>query len=91
MPGGALDGPEARGQRLARRQCSGCHAVGAIDLSPLAKAPPVRQLGARYDAAALERWVGEIARGGHGDMPFFQLGPTDAADLAAFIAASARR
>lgn len=38
----------AAGERIARTYCAECHAVGLHGRSPLADAPPFRQLSRRY-------------------------------------------
>ncbi|MEI9891836.1 MAG: c-type cytochrome [Caulobacteraceae bacterium] len=50
-PAAAASG--AAGARIARAYCAGCHAVSRAGSSPLAEAPPFRDLSRRGDLATL--------------------------------------
>ena len=45
----AAERPPLPGQRIAQAYCAGCHAIGRSGASPLADAPPLRELGRRGD------------------------------------------
>jgi cytochrome c len=45
----AAERPQSPGKRIAQAYCSGCHAIGRSGASPLADAPPMRELGRRGD------------------------------------------
>ncbi|MDP1632017.1 MAG: cytochrome c [Caulobacter sp.] len=50
--------PPSYGQNLAQQNCGGCHAV-ADGASPLADAPPFRDLHRRYPAGGLSQLLEE--------------------------------
>lgn len=75
----------ARGQALAVRNCSGCHAVGLTGSSPAREAPRFRTLARHYRIDALEEALGEGISVGHPAMPEFQFAPTDVADLVDYL------
>lgn len=53
------ESPEiAYGRRIAQSSCGGCHAIGA-GMSPLADAPPFRDLHNRYGAGGLPALLSE--------------------------------
>jgi mono/diheme cytochrome c family protein len=74
-----------RGQVLAARECSRCHALGAVGDSPNMAAPPFRVVRLRNTGLSLERRLADIARGGHYEMPPIQLQAGEVADLAAYL------
>lgn len=82
------DGPAAaaeRGRRLADSACAGCHAVGPVGASPLAAAPPFRQVVHRYP---LDRLEGAFAEGlvtSHPAMPTFVFRASEIDDLIAWL------
>lgn len=59
----------AAGQSIARTHCSGCHAMGRQDLSPVPQAPPLRSLAKRYPLHNLAESLAEGAIAGHPEMP----------------------
>ncbi|HEX5379262.1 MAG TPA: cytochrome c [Phenylobacterium sp.] len=78
----------ARGETLAARQCSGCHALGPVGDSPRAAAPPFRDLALRNNELALERRLSAMNGQPHYEMPRVILQPGEISDLAAYIAGS---
>ena len=65
----------ADGREVARANCASCHAIDLRGASPLAEAPPFRDIGRRYRFPVLEE---ELIAGigvGHPPMPKFQLSP----------------
>ena len=94
----AAESPEvSAGGRLAQRYCGGCHAVAAgPGRSPLADAPPFRELYKRYGPGGL---AGLLAEGmltpdpsleegvlpGHPRMPMVALGVDERAALKAYL------
>lgn len=65
----------ADGREVARSNCASCHAIDLRGASPLAEAPPFRDIGQRYRFPVLEE---ELIAGigvGHPPMPKFQLSP----------------
>jgi cytochrome c len=81
-PGFAEEGEpsdlERRGQALAERMCSPCHAIGKGGRSPHADAPAFHALDRRLD---LDVFVDRLREGlmvGHADMPMFRFTREDA-------------
>ena len=74
--GGALaadDGTSASaGKALLEAHCSKCHSITAAGDSPLAKAPPLRQLYLKYPIEQLEEGFAEGMGSRHRDMPQIQ-------------------
>ena len=54
-PAMAQDGRAQRGRVFVQANCAGCHAVGQTGVSPLAAAPPLRELHKRYPVENLAR------------------------------------
>ena len=69
------------GQRLARAQCSRCHAIGRAGVSPNPTSPPFRELSKRYPLGDLEEAFAEGVYVGHFEMQRFVLTPRQIADL----------
>lgn len=74
-----------RGRAFALENCSRCHAIGTTGVSPLAEAPPFRELHQRYPVEHLAEALAEGIVTGHPDMPEFQLEPDEAEDLIAYL------
>lgn len=92
---GQATAPISQGQRVAQRSCGGCHAV-ADGPSPLADAPPFRDLHRRYPAGGLKqlldegmlpstRPLEEGSRPGHPRMPEAKLDLDEVAALTAYL------
>jgi len=81
----APDPPEARGQVLAERYCSGCHAIGRRGQSPTPEAPPFYRLSENYRVDALEEALAEGISVGHPAMPQFQFAPDEVTDLVSYL------
>ncbi len=79
-------GNATAGQKLAEINCARCHAIGADDKSPLAEAPPFREIMKRYQAAMLEEALGEGIVTGHAGMPEFVFSTDEVADITAYLA-----
>jgi cytochrome c len=73
---------ERRGLIFVREYCSQCHAIGKVGASPLANAAPFRELRLRYPVADLQR---PLLEGIHPAMPRFQLTPSQALDVMAYL------
>jgi cytochrome c len=73
------------GKALVVENCSGCHAIGAKDVSPNPKSPPFRTLSQRYPLEALEEAFVEGIDTGHPEMPRFVASPEQIADIIAYI------
>jgi mono/diheme cytochrome c family protein len=86
-PEGIMAMPALRGEEIATRLCSGCHAIGRMDQSAHPDSLPFRQISLRYPVRSLEEALGEGIFVGHPDMPPFQLDPRDIDDLLDYIEA----
>ena len=75
----------ADGLAYAAAHCSTCHAIGPMGDSPRANAPPFRDLRIRFNAITWERTLGEIAKGGHAEMPPLTVEGSDVANVKAYI------
>jgi len=87
-PGHAAMAQEARpenGQVFAETHCASCHAVGRGGSSPLAEAPPFRELHRRYPVEQLAEALAEGISTGHPTMPEFELDPPQIDDLLAYL------
>jgi mono/diheme cytochrome c family protein len=84
------------GERVAQRNCGGCHAVAGEGASPLALAPPFRDIHLRYRAGGLEQLLREgmlqpesMPEEGspprHPIMPMIDLGVDEVAELTAYL------
>ncbi len=89
----AAERPALPGERIAQAYCAGCHAIGRSGASPLADAPPMRELGRRGDlmdllsegmiAAPGVQEEGERRR--HPRMPAAPLDEAQLSDLLAYL------
>ena len=61
----------AAGRKLVEANCSRCHAIGETGDSPLAKAPPFREVVTRYPPESLGEALVEGIVTGHNEMPEF--------------------
>jgi mono/diheme cytochrome c family protein len=86
-PSGAAQTPPdvQRGLVLARTHCARCHSIDKVSPSPLAIAPPFRDLHKRYPVENLEEALAEGISTGHPTMPQFRFDPDQIADLIAFL------
>jgi mono/diheme cytochrome c family protein len=75
----------AAGRDLADEHCARCHAVGRRGASPMAKAPPFRDIHRKYPVDYLEEAFGEGTTGNHLGMPDFTFDPRQVTDLLAYI------
>ncbi|HYF56461.1 MAG TPA: cytochrome c [Salinarimonas sp.] len=55
----ALGADPQAGEALAQRHCAACHAVGRAGDSPVAAAPPFRELGRLYPVENLQEALAE--------------------------------
>jgi cytochrome c len=74
-----------RGLNLAMANCARCHAVDKVSPSPLALAPPFRDLHRRYPVESLAEALGEGIVTGHQNMPEFRLEPDQVGDFIDFL------
>ena len=85
-PPAAEIGSAERGAIFVRAQCSACHAVGDDGASPLAAAPPLREISRRYPVEQLEEAFAEGFVTTHSTMPEFVLDAGQNRDLIAYLA-----
>jgi len=81
-------GDAASGRAIAERNCQSCHAIGPEGPSPVAAAPPFRDLVKRWPAENLAEALGEgiqVAHNGNVQMPEFELEPEQVDDLIAYL------
>lgn len=74
-----------RGVTLARTHCAQCHSIDKLSPSPLAIAPPFRELHKRYPVDRLQEALGEGIVTGHPTMPEFRFDPGQIRDFLAFL------
>lgn len=78
-------GSADRGAILVRQKCAGCHAVERSGDSPMASAPPFRDMGVLYPVRDLQEAFAEGLVTAHPAMPAFELQSTEIADLIAYL------
>lgn len=82
----AQSAPEVqRGITLARTNCARCHSIDKVSPSPLAIAPPFRDLHKRYKVENLQEALAEGIVTGHPTMPEFRFEPDQIRDFIAFL------
>ncbi len=81
----ANDALLARGSQIVEDKCSRCHAVGRAGASPVAKAPPLRDLSRRYPVETLAESLAEGIMTGHEDMPVFRFERTDVEAIITYL------
>ncbi len=89
----AEQGAFERGEALARKNCSSCHAIGRSGASPNPKSPPFRYLSRRYPLSNLEEALGEGIVVGHEgpEMPQFEFSTKQIEALLAYLGAIQKR
>lgn len=75
----------AKGKSLAEANCAICHAIYETGTSPLAIAPPFRDIATRYDPEELEDAFNDGVATDHPAMPDWQMTPEQAHALASYI------
>jgi mono/diheme cytochrome c family protein len=74
-----------RGRAFATTACAGCHAIGRDDASPLAAAPPLRDIVARRDPETLADGFAEGLVTSHPAMPAYIFRASEIDDLMAWL------
>lgn len=77
--------PVAKGKSLAEANCAICHAIYEAGSSPLAIAPPFRDIATTYDPEELEDAFNDGVATDHPAMPDWQMTPDQAHALATYI------
>ncbi|NMD08993.1 MAG: cytochrome c [Phyllobacteriaceae bacterium] len=75
----------AKGKSLAEANCAICHAIYETGTSPLAIAPPFRDIATTYDEGELEDAFNDGVATDHPAMPDWQMTPDQAHALATYI------
>lgn len=76
-----------RGQKLAVKYCSRCHAIGSEGKSPFAEAPPFSNIARRWNPEVLAEAFAEGIVVGHPDMPEFMFEPEQIGELIEYLKA----
>lgn len=86
-PAQAAPGDEAvrSGAALVETRCAACHATGRTQASPVAAAPPFRDLHRRYRVADLQEALAEGLVTRHPAMPEVALEAQEVADVIAYL------
>jgi len=79
------DSPAAIGHEILLKNCARCHAIETVGDSPLAKAPPFRDVAKRYDPVNLEEALAEGIVTGHNEMPEFIFEPDEIVAITAYL------
>ncbi|MDB5451757.1 MAG: cytochrome c family protein [Caulobacteraceae bacterium] len=79
-----------RGNRVAARECAGCHAIDRSGKSARPTAPPFREIRRRYSAKSLQREFEAISEVGHYEMRPKPISKADGEDLIAYIGSLGR-
>ncbi|WP_414978050.1 c-type cytochrome [Brevundimonas sp.] len=74
-----------RGRVFAVTACSGCHAIGRDDASPLAAAPPLRDIAARRAPESLADGFADGLVTSHPAMPDYVFRASEIDDLMAWL------
>lgn len=86
VAGSAVAQDAVHGKALVQANCASCHAIGATGESPNPKSPPFRTLSERFPVDTIDEMLLAKVSPQHTDMPQFTVTPTQAADIAAYIA-----
>lgn len=81
----AITPAEQRGKTFVLTNCSRCHAVDKVSPSPLAIAPPFRDLHKKYPIEQLQESLAEGIVTGHPSMPQFRLDPDQINDVLSYL------
>jgi mono/diheme cytochrome c family protein len=84
-PATAAEGPVDRGRTIAKARCASCHAIGPRGKSPMAEAPPFRELPKRYPVEHLAEALAEGIVVGHPAMPQFAFDPPEIDALLSYL------
>lgn len=74
-----------RGLTFVRTNCAKCHSIDNVSPSPLAIAPPFRNLHLKYPVETLEEALAEGIVTGHPSMPEFRLDPGQVRDVISYL------
>lgn len=78
-----------RGKVILQEKCGRCHAIGAFGESPLKKAPPMRDIYARFAPRELQAELSEGVVSRHRAMPQIDFSDEDVDAILAYLYALA--
>ncbi|NJM29302.1 MAG: cytochrome c [Rhizobiales bacterium] len=82
---GTVQADDAAGRAILEKECGSCHAIAVTGDSPLAKAPPFREVVTRYPPENLTESLAEGIVTGHDGMPEFIFEPEEIGDIVAYL------
>jgi mono/diheme cytochrome c family protein len=82
---------ETRGKLILQEKCGRCHAIEAVGESPLNKAPPMRDIYARFNPRELQAELSEGKVSKHKEMPQIAFSDEDVQAILAYLYALAVR
>jgi mono/diheme cytochrome c family protein len=80
-----------RGKIILQEKCGRCHAIAAVGESPLKKAPPMRDIYARFNPRELQAELSEGMVSKHKEMPQIEFSDKDVDAILAYLHALAVR
>ncbi|HEY6996199.1 MAG TPA: c-type cytochrome [Xanthobacteraceae bacterium] len=80
-----------RGKIILQEKCGRCHAIEAVGESPLKKAPPMRDVYARFNPRELQAELSEGKVSKHKEMPQIAFSDEDVDAILAYLYALAVR
>jgi len=81
----AGDSETAAGKAILEKNCARCHSIDATGVSPLAKAPPLREVYLKYPIEQLEEGFAEGMGSRHRDMPQIQFSPDQVSAILSYL------
>jgi len=75
----------ADGKAILEKHCGRCHALEATGVSPLQKAPPLRQVYLSFPIQELEAGLAEGMGSRHRDMPQIQFSAEQVSAILAYL------
>ena len=82
---------ETRGKVILQDKCGRCHAIEAVGESPLNKAPPMRDIYARFNPRELQAELSEGKVSKHKEMPQIDFSDEDVYAILSYLYALAAR
>ncbi|HEY7297730.1 MAG TPA: c-type cytochrome [Xanthobacteraceae bacterium] len=80
-----------RGRAILQEKCGRCHAIEAVGESPLQKAPPMRDIYARFNPRELQAELSEGKVSKHKEMPQIAFSDEDVYAILTYLYALAVR
>ena len=74
-----------RGKIILQEKCGRCHAIGAGGESPLRKAPPMRDIYARFNPRELQAELAEGMVSKHKEMPQIEFSDEDVYAIMSYL------